>query len=82
MKALMAANQLAALEQEQLLQIRELLLQEKKRLKNAEATPARDKMRAAVILLVDILRGRPRGGWGRDSFPPPICFCKGNRRGL
>ena len=31
-------------------------------------------MRAAVILLVDILRGRPRGGWGRDSFPPPILF--------
>lgn len=49
MKALMAANQLAALEQEQLLQIRELLLQEQQALVARNATLANDEaMREAA----------------------------------
>jgi len=49
MKALMAANQLAALEQEQLLQIRELLLQEQQALAARNATLANDEaMREAA----------------------------------
>src|SRR6516164_7330198 len=49
MKALMAANQLAALQQEQLLQIRELLLQEQQALAARNATLANDEaMREAA----------------------------------
>ena len=49
MKALMAANQLAALEQEQLLQIRELLLQQQQALAARNATLANDEaMREAA----------------------------------
>jgi type IV secretion system protein TrbJ len=49
MKALMAANQLAALEQEQLLQIRQLLLQEQQALAARNATLANDEaMREAA----------------------------------
>jgi len=49
MKALMAANQLAALQQEQLLQIRELLLQEQQALAARSATLANDEaMREAA----------------------------------
>ena len=46
MKALMAANQLAALQQEQLLQIRELLLQEQQALVARNATLANDEANA------------------------------------
>ena len=49
MKALMAANELAALQQEQLLQIRELLLQEQQALAARNATLANDEaMREAA----------------------------------
>jgi P-type conjugative transfer protein TrbJ len=49
MKALMAANQLAALQQEQLLQIRELLVQEQQALAARNATLANDEaMREAA----------------------------------
>jgi P-type conjugative transfer protein TrbJ len=49
MKALMAANQLAALQQEQLLQIRELLLQEQQALAARNSTLANDEaMREAA----------------------------------
>jgi len=49
MKALMAANQLAALQQEQLLQIRELLLQEQQALAARQQTLANDEaMREAA----------------------------------
>lgn len=49
LKALMAANQLAALQQEQLLQIRELLLQEQQALVARNATLANDEaMREAA----------------------------------
>jgi type IV secretion system protein TrbJ len=49
MKALMAANQLAALQQEQLLQIRELLLQEQQALVARNSTLANDEaMREAA----------------------------------
>ena len=49
MKALMAANQLAALQQEQLLQIRELLLQEQQALAARNQTLARLWMRASSV---------------------------------
>jgi P-type conjugative transfer protein TrbJ len=49
MKALMAANELAALQQEQLLQIRALLLQEQQALAARNATLANDEaMREAA----------------------------------
>jgi P-type conjugative transfer protein TrbJ len=49
MKALVAANQLAALQQEQLLQIRELLLQEQQALAARQQTLANDEaMRQAA----------------------------------
>jgi type IV secretion system protein TrbJ len=66
MKALMAANQLAALQQEQLLQVRELLLQEQQALAVRNQTLANDEaMReAATKKFFDVpLITLPHTGW-------------------